>query len=838
MPSTKQRLAAFIREHHADILRTWETAAREIPQRLPLSAPALRDDVPNLLCVIADLIDPLSISAAPPDNGGVGPVSTHALQRAEIGSTLVAITAEVLALRDAIEEAWAESAMPDSRGAVLAMRRAAEQVLLATVHQFIRIRLAVLASIDEVVRAWDPRRDVGETLNSLLAVMMRSLEGIDTIAVLLRDRDMLRVRASLGIEGEPDSASSVRIGDGFAGLVAAEQTPRLVHCAHEDPLVLSRNLREAGVRALYGVPLVSRGELLGVAQMGSLTAEDFSEETKALFRAIVARLVGVIHQDVLLERLEEERSRYRAIFDASPAVIFAKDLEGRYVTINAHPIAPLGLTPADFIGRTDHDVFPPDTADGLRETDRRVLETRSEVEREEAVGAGPKPRFYLTTKFPIFDARGRITGIGGVSTDITERRRREHGQALVMDAAGLLAGSLDHTETLAELGDRVVAELAECSVWCLLDEDGALEAPIARHRDPQKSALARAGCCAPIEPDRPHLVDTVIETRQVLHMPHVPSRYLETIAASPEHLEALMQLDIASMIQLPLVARGQFLGAWLLARGREADPFDKFDVALASELAGRVALAIDNSRLYAASRRATRARDDVLGVVAHDLRTPLATIVLASESLLHASPDAEGDIARRLQAIRRSAAHMEKLVADLLDQQAIERGSLEISPRRWSARVILDDVVDEHASRIEAAALSLQISMPVRLPDVAADRDRVVQVFGNLLSNALKFTARGGRLTVGAKMLDGDVCFWVEDTGSGMTPETLNHLFDRYWQARREDRRGVGLGLSIAKGIVEAHGGKIWARSEPGRGTTVLFTLPAARDMSLAPRLH
>lgn len=836
MSTSSQVLADFIRAREADILRSWETVAANIRDRKPLSRHALLNDVDSVLHAIADRLDPRAVLGA--DDGEALAMSEHAMQRAEIGSTLVNVTAELFALRDAIEEAWPGADGSADREVLAELRHAFEQVLLETIGQFVRFRLGLLESVDEIVRGWDPNEELAATLERLLGVLLRNIEGIDTLAVLLKeDEDVLRVRAAVGLEEATQPGFPLRIGQGFVGLIAAERAPRLLHAASDDPLVVSPFLRAAGVRALYGVPLLSRGELLGVAHMGSLSVRDFSDETKALFGAIVARVVGVIHQDVLNDRLKLERSRYRAIFDNSPGVIYAKDSEGVYLTINARAHADLGLSPEAFIGHTDHDVFPPDVARALREADARVMQSETSLEQEDTVQVGDELHHYLTTKFPLFDTNGRVVGVGGISTEITERRRREDVQRLLLEAGRILAGSLDFSRNVTKMIERVVDELAECSMLYVVDEEHWGRPPVVCHRDRSKVELARRCCDFPAQEGRPHLIDSVLRTGETLHMPRVPKHYVDTIAPDEEQRDIMLSLGFGSMIQTALVARGRVLGALVLLRGPSSRPFDALDVSVSRELAGRISLAIDNSALYSASRRATHARDEVLGVVAHDLRNPIGTIALAAESLASTLGPAGHDAQRQVQAIRRAAGRMETLVGDLLDQHAIERGLFEVAPRTWPAQMFLQQVAEEHGARVEAAALRLDVSIPSHLPEVAADRDRVLQVFGNLLSNAVKFTPRGGRIRVGARVRDGRVCYCVRDTGAGMSRDALRHLFDRYWQARREDRRGVGLGLAIAKGIVEAHGGAIWASSAPGEGTTVCFTLPCARAEA-ARRLH
>ena len=145
------------------------------------------------------------------------------------------------------------------------------------------------------------------------------------------------------------------------------------------------------------------------------------------------------------------------------------------------------------------------------------------------------------------------------------------------------------------------------------------------------------------------------------------------------------------------------------------------------------------------------------------------------------------------------------------------------------------DSVEAQRSLASSASLELQLDVEPGLADVWADHDRVLQVFENLIGNAVKFTKPGGRITIGAASHDGEVLFWVEDTGAGISAEEMPHVFDRFWQAPKARRGGAGLGLQIVKGIVEAHGGRIWVESEVGVGTTFYFTLPTAETARAQP---
>jgi signal transduction histidine kinase len=252
------------------------------------------------------------------------------------------------------------------------------------------------------------------------------------------------------------------------------------------------------------------------------------------------------------------------------------------------------------------------------------------------------------------------------------------------------------------------------------------------------------------------------------------------------------------------------------------------DLRLALALADRVAAAIENARLYRASVHATELRDQLLGIVAHDLRNPLSTILLNAAALTRHGPDPERRSQKRSEAIHRAATRMNRLIQDLLDVAVTESGQLTIQPARLSAHEVIVGAVDTQRPLAASSSLELRVDLDRDVPDIWGDRDRLLQVFENLIGNAIKFTKAGGCITVGATSRDHEVIFRVADTGSGIAPENVPRVFDRFWQAITANRQGAGLGLPITKGIVEAHGGRIWVESTPSRGTTFSFTIPQA----------
>ncbi|HEV2130042.1 MAG TPA: HAMP domain-containing sensor histidine kinase [Longimicrobiaceae bacterium] len=230
------------------------------------------------------------------------------------------------------------------------------------------------------------------------------------------------------------------------------------------------------------------------------------------------------------------------------------------------------------------------------------------------------------------------------------------------------------------------------------------------------------------------------------------------------------------------------------------------------------------ARALEEAQAAVRSRDDVLAVVSHDLRNPVSTITMAAGLLELPIPQQKK--AEQIAIIKRAAAGMNHLIADLLDVSAIESGRFRIELEPLS----LPPVMEESCRMLEEQAAQkgqrLECSISAEVPEVLGDRDRILQVLSNLMGNAIKFTPEGGAITVRTESGAGEVIVSVQDTGRGIAEADLPHVFDRFWHTSQRRRGGAGLGLAIVKGIIEAHGGRIWVESTLGRGSTFSFALP------------
>jgi len=399
------------------------------------------------------------------------------------------------------------------------------------------------------------------------------------------------------------------------------------------------------------------------------------------------------------------------------------------------------------------------------------------------------------------------------------------------EASAALDASLDYETTLANVVQLSVPAIADYAGIALLTDDGDARWACAAHRDARKALLVeRLRTYDPALSLDADPLGVAVRGGRALLIGDVADEQLHAVAVDETHLALLREIGPTSYIGVPLSARDRTLGVLALCMTRDSGRrYGDADVALAEAVGHRAALAVDRALLYRDAEQARQAREAMVAVVAHDLKNPLSTIQMASSLLLDElvpDDDAHRIERRQLAIVRRSADRMRRLVRDLLDVSAIEAGRLRIERVAQPVRPLVEDALDALRPLAAEKGIELVAEVPAELPPVSADPERVLQVLSNLGGNAIKFTGAHGRVTLGvARIADVVLEFNVSDTGSGIAPDDLPHVFDRYWRAAKT-RTGTGLGLAIAKGIVEAHGGRIGATSALGEGSTFRFTLP------------
>jgi PAS domain S-box-containing protein len=533
---------------------------------------------------------------------------------------------------------------------------------------------------------------------------------------------------------------------------------------------------------------------------------------------------------------EASRARLEAVLRQMPGgVMIAEAPDGRIVMHNAaaerilrRPIPAVESVDAYAGAGMLHDDGTPFAAEEYPLA-RALLhgETLADAEVPYRLGDGSIATLRLSCA-PVRGPDGAIVAAVVTFTDVTEALRAARTEHFLAEVSEVLASSLDPREVLQQVARLCAGSLAD---YCIVhvEEGDTVRAHGVAHADRAREELVRGVLRRfPVPADADQPVMRVLRTGQPELIPVVDRAALDDMCTGPEHRDMLQALGLSSALVVPIRAKGRTLGAISLARGG-GEPFGARELEVAHELARRAALAVENARLYEQARQAVRARDEVVAVVSHDLRNPLNAVLIAS-TILAEYGDAERLTERdrkQVEIIRRSVEQMTALTQDLLEVSSLESGSVEMHPRACAPATLLGAADEMFRPVAEDQGIALRVH-PAEEGATAcrADYGRILQVYGNLVGNALKFTPAGGRVELGAARAADYVRFWVRDTGPGIEREHLPRLFDRFWQARRGGKAGAGLGLSIARSIVEAHGGQIWAESEPGQGSTFHFTLP------------
>jgi signal transduction histidine kinase len=413
---------------------------------------------------------------------------------------------------------------------------------------------------------------------------------------------------------------------------------------------------------------------------------------------------------------------------------------------------------------------------------------------------------------------------------LLERERRAGERAAFLARAGeVLSTSLDAPTILEQLARLAVPDTAD---WCVIELAGA-ELVVA-HADPAKVRWARElRERFPPDPDAPTGAFAVMRSGEPELYAEITEELLARSARSPEHLEVMRKVGLRSALVVPMKTGGRTIGALSLVWSDTPRRYGRDDVDFTLDLAHRAALAVENARLYGELRRAVQSRDDFLAVAGHELKTPLAALLLHLDGMLRQArrDGAAGRLLERLEKAAASGARLDKLINQVLDVSRITAGRLELEPEELE----LDRVVGDIAERLgEASARTIAVRAQ-RVMGVW-DRGRMEQVVTNLLANAIKY-GQGRPIDVELAAERGDAVLRVRDRGIGIDPAQQQRVFERF--ERAVDKRefgGLGLGLWIARQIVEASGGSIAVESAPGQGSTFTVRLPlATRSASESP---
>ncbi|HEV7837644.1 MAG TPA: PAS domain S-box protein, partial [Gemmatimonadaceae bacterium] len=508
-----------------------------------------------------------------------------------------------------------------------------------------------------------------------------------------------------------------------------------------------------------------------------------------------------------------------------PAEVFACGDDQRAIGTALSKLA----NPDDFVAKVRDLYGHPENSsyDVLELKDGRIFERYSQAQRIDGAAVGRVWSFRDVTERK--RAQDQATALVREQIARAEAEVSQRRATLLAEASRVLSSSFDYQTTLAALVRLAVPALADYCALDIVEADDKFERIGEAHADPSKTHMVRAVATFPRSAlTAHHPLIRVISTGEPVLEAEITPAFIRLSFTEDSQRKIVEALAPVSLICVPLVTSGKPLGALTLVTSSSGRRFNTGDLALAVDIARRAAIVIEHARLFHEAQQATRARDDILAVVAHDLRNPLNTVSMAASLMLENTPLDRTQERRQVEIVRRAADRMNRMIQDLLDVKRLETGRLGIDPHPEPAAALIYDTLDMLRPLAVSSTILLESNVADNLPSVLADAARIQQVLSNLVGNAVKFTPRDGRITVCADRIDGEVRFAVIDTGPGIPAEQLPHIFGRFWQARPTDRRGIGLGLAIAKGIVEAHRGRIWVESSVGLGSTFYFTLPVA----------
>jgi signal transduction histidine kinase len=452
-------------------------------------------------------------------------------------------------------------------------------------------------------------------------------------------------------------------------------------------------------------------------------------------------------------------------------------------------------------------------------------------------------RRYDAQDLALAEELGRRAGtcIENARLYAAEKRARSHLE-LVARAGEALSRTLDYEETLRTVVGMSLPALGDFAFFHVVQGD-EVRRMAAAHDDEEVDALVKQTTW--VRSGRTDKNLCALESGETGLHPDIDDAWMQDVAINPEHLALLRRLQLSSMVTVPLRAHGELLGSLTLCFAKSGRRHTEDDARLAEELARRGSVAVIQARLYeraqaAATRaeEASRVKDEFLATVSHELRTPLNAI-LGWASLIRDQNANASALAKGIDVIHRNAQAQAKIVDDILDVSRIITGKLRLELARADLVTIIHDAIEVVRPSTAAKGIAIELAPASADAVVVADPERLRQVVWNLLSNAVKFTDAGGRVTIDVAREGSNVLVSVTDTGRGIDPGFLPHVFDPFKQADGSTTRrvgGLGLGLAIVRHIVELHGGDVRVHSAGiGTGATFTISLPVR---AVAPALY
>jgi len=629
-------------------------------------------------------------------------------------------------------------------------------------------------------------------------------------------------------------------GQGLPGAAWVTERPsRIESLRGSDSFTRGALGTAAGLECAVAIPMIASGEVVAVLEFLSERGTPITDRLIRLVQAVTAPLALLIQQKNAEEAHRIAEAHFSSIVALADNAIISIDAEQRIVLFNWSAERVFGYRVDEVLGRKIEMLLPEDVrarhAEHIEQFARSHVAARRMGERE-----GIRGRRKNGEVFPAEASISRFyTGTEWIFTvslrDMTERVRNEKGLQALTDIAAVLSATGPVADALERVAQAAVTGIANV---CIIDVVGPaadlVPRPVVATAEAELAQLLRA---------TPHgdalslgALGTVLQLDLSAPTPSTPIP-----AGVSERLDVLRAHGAADVLFVTAGVHDRVHAVVTLAftrRGAIDDLTRRFAMALAS----RVSVGLDRALLENDLRTAVGSRDRVLGIVSHDLRNPLSAVAMCLSGL-HDEPPPSAEMAAGLIAAAQDAVGtMQRMIQDLLDTAALDAGRLSIHMETHPVDLLVRYALAPLQGLVAEAGVVLGTHSESADARVMADPDRIAQVISNLVGNAARFTDPGGRIDVTSRVAGRDVEVIVSDTGSGIAPDAIPHVFDRYWHSGRRPERGArrstGLGLSIAKGIVEAHGGRIWVDSVLGVGSQFHFTMPLAMAHADETAIH
>jgi PAS domain S-box-containing protein len=627
-------------------------------------------------------------------------------------------------------------------------------------------------------------------------------------------------------------------GDGLPGRIwSTGQSEWLLDVLTHPKFPRAASAANYDLHSAFGCPIIVGDRMLGVIEFFTKRISEPDADLLEMMGTIAGSVGQFLERQEAEDELRRSEQELSDFFENATVGLHWVGSDGNILRANQTELTLLGYNAAEYIGRpiaafhADEDVICDilnrlQAGEELREYPARLKCKNGSI------------KDVLIDSSGLF-RDGEFIHTRCFTRDVTQRKRSDQTARFLADASAALAVLVDFDSTLQKVASLAVPSFADWATVDLAEADGSLRRVSVSHVDPAKVQLAHeVHRRFPPEPHAPQGVWAILCTGRSEIVPVITDELLVQSIKDDELLRIMRELGLKSYIGVPLTVRGRTLGVITFINAESGHQYDETDLAVAEDLAGRAAIAIENAQLYQELRQADQRKDEFLATLAHELRNPLAPIRNGLQVLRLAGGG--GEMANEVRTMmERQLDQMVRLVDDLLDVSRITRDKLELRKEQVTLASVLQSAVETSRPLIDQSGHTFSLTLPPTPVYLEADLTRLAQVFSNLINNSAKYTMPGGRIAVSGEVAQGEVLVRVRDNGLGIPVDALPRIFDMFSQVDRNMERaqgGLGIGLTLVRRLIEMHDGTVEAHSDgPGQGSEFIVRLPVLKGSAQWP---